>query len=138
LVLRVPLAGTLGLIAALLTFIPNLGPPLSALPAVLLAFAVSPITGLLTVLLFCVAHFIEGNFVTPLAERNIVKLPPFLTLSLQLLLAPATGVLGVALAAPILAATLGIVRALLPPESPRPEVPDTSIGQSQTITTSLS
>lgn len=138
LVLRVPLAGTLGLIAALLTFIPNLGPPLSALPAVLLAFAVSPITGLLTVLLFCVAHFIEGNFVTPLAERNIVKLPPFLTLSLQLLLAPATGVLGVALAAPILAVTLGIVRALLPPESPRPEVPDTSIGQSQTIATSLS
>jgi predicted PurR-regulated permease PerM len=76
--------------------------------------------------------------VTPLAERNIVKLPPFLTLSLQLLLAPATGVLGVALAAPILAVTLGIVRALLPPESPRPEVPDTSIGQSQTIATSLS
>jgi predicted PurR-regulated permease PerM len=138
LLLGVPLAGTLGLMAALLTFIPNLGPPLSALPAVLLAFAISPMKGLLTVLLFCLAHFIEGNFVTPLAERNIVKLPPFLTLSLQLLLAPAAGVLGVALAAPLLAATLGIVRALLPPESHRPEVPETTIAKSQTIATSLS
>jgi predicted PurR-regulated permease PerM len=138
LLLGVPLAGTLGLIAALLTFIPNLGPPLSALPAVLLAFAVSPIKGLLAVLLFCLAHFFEGNFVTPLAERNIVKLPPFLTLSLQLLLAPATGVLGMALAAPILAAALGIVRALLPAESRRSVTPNTSVAKSQTIATSLS
>ncbi len=108
--LGVPLAGTLGLIAALLTFIPNLGPFVSAVPAVLLALTVSPLKGLLTVVLFCLAHFIEGNFVTPLAERRIVKLPPFLTLSLQLVLAPATGALGVALAAPLLAVIMSVVR----------------------------
>jgi predicted PurR-regulated permease PerM len=108
--LGVPLAGTLGLMAALLTFIPNLGPFVSAVPAALLAFTVSPVKGLLTVVLFCLAHFIEGNFVTPLAERRIVKLPPFLTLSLQLILAPATGALGVALAAPLLAVIMSVVR----------------------------
>ena len=131
--LAVPLAGTLGLIAALLTFVPNLGPFLSALPAVLLALAISPTKGLLTVLLFCVAHFIEGNLVTPLADRRIVKLPPFLTLSLQLLLAPATGALGVALAAPLLAATLGILRVLVPPANSQ-----TNQEVSPTISTTVS
>jgi len=112
--LRIPPAGTLGIITALLTFIPNIGPIVSALPAALLAFAISPAKGFLTIGVFCLAHFIEGNFVTPLADRQIVKLPPFLTLSVQLLLAPVTGALGVALAAPLLAAILRIVRVLTP------------------------
>ncbi len=133
--LAVPLAGTLGLIAAVLTFVPNLGPFLSAVPAVLLAFAVSPVKGMLTVGLFCLAHFIEGNFVTPLAERKIVKLPPFLTLSLQLLLAPATGALGVALAAPLLAVTMSVVRALVPPHSQSSSTPEPAKGESQRIAT---
>ena len=133
--LAVPLAGTLGFIAALLTFIPNLGPFVSAVPAVLLAFAVSPLKGLLTVALFCLAHFIEGNFVTPLADRKIVKLPPFLTLSLQLLLAPATGAIGVALAAPLLAGTMSVVRALIPSHSRSSSAPGPVKRESQTIVT---
>lgn len=43
--LGVPLAGLLGMIAALLTFIPNIGPILSVVPAVLLAVAISPMKG---------------------------------------------------------------------------------------------
>jgi predicted PurR-regulated permease PerM len=113
--LSVPLAGTLALIAAILTFVPNIGPFASALPAALLAFGISPAKGVLAIAIFCLAHFIEGNLVTPLADRQIVKLPPFLTLSVQLFLAPITGVLGIAMAAPLLAATLGIIRALHPP-----------------------
>lgn len=111
-ILKIPLAGTLGIIAAFLTFIPNLGPILSAVPAGLLAFAISPAKGLLTVSLFFLVHFIEGNFVTPLAEREIVKLPPALTLAVQLFLATVAGALGVALAAPLTAAASGIVLAL--------------------------
>ena len=42
--LGVPLAGTLGIIADLMTFIPNLGPILSVFPAALLAIAISPVT----------------------------------------------------------------------------------------------
>ncbi|HEU5458583.1 MAG TPA: AI-2E family transporter, partial [Terracidiphilus sp.] len=81
LLLQVPLAGTLGIIAGLLTFIPNLGPFLSAVPAALLAFGISPGKGFLTLGLFCLAHFLEGNLVTPLAERKIARLPPALTLT---------------------------------------------------------
>lgn len=113
--LQIPLAGTLGTLAALMTFIPNVGPLLSVLPAALLAFASSPSKGLMTISLFALAHFLEGNLVTPLAERNIVKLPPVLTLTMQLLLATLTGFAGLALAAPLTAAILGAAHVLLPP-----------------------
>lgn len=117
LLLRVPLPGTLGTIAGLLTFIPNLGPILSVVPAALLAFAISPATGFLTIGLFCFVHFLEGNIVTPLAERTIVRLPPALTLGVQLLLASIAGLLGVALAAPITAVGMAIADELLPREA---------------------
>jgi predicted PurR-regulated permease PerM len=117
--LHVPLAGTLGIIAGLLTFIPNLGPVISFLPAALLAFAISPMKGILTILLFCLAHILEGTVITPLLERQIVTLPPALTLAVQLLLASVSGAIGVALAAPLTAAALGILHVLLPPESPQ-------------------
>ena len=116
----VPLAGTLGIIAALLTFVPNIGPILSVVPAALLAFAISPTKGLLTILLFCLAHFLEGNLVSPLADRGIVKLPPSLTLSAQLLLGSIAGALGVALAAPLMAVTLSVLSVVLPPEKSQP------------------
>ena len=116
LMIGIPLAGTLGVIAALLTFIPNLGPILSVVPAALLALAISPAKGLLTLLLFMVVHFLEGNIITPLLQRKIVRLPPALTLVAQLLLAAIAGPLGLALAAPLTAATIGIIQVLIPPE----------------------
>jgi len=126
LVLGVPLAGTLGIIAALMTFIPNVGPLLSVVPAALLALAISPGKGLLTVLLFALVHFLEGNIITPLLQRKIVRLPPALTLTAQLLLAVIAGPLGVALAAPLTAAALGIFQVLLPADniSSSPVLPD--------------
>lgn len=113
-ILGIPLWGTLGIIAACLTFIPNAGPILSAIPAGLLAFAISPTKGVLTLMLFVVVHFVEGNFLTPVAERQIVKLPPGLTLAVQLFLVSVAGALGVALAAPLTAAFSGVVSGALP------------------------
>jgi predicted PurR-regulated permease PerM len=121
-IVGVPLAGTLGIIAALMTFIPNVGPLISVIPAVLLAMADSPTKGLLTLLVFAIVFTLEGYVVTPLLERNIVRLPPALTLTMQLLLAVVAGPVGVALAAPVAAAILGILSVLLPkaPEVPVP------------------
>ncbi|MGC2613983.1 MAG: AI-2E family transporter [Terracidiphilus sp.] len=119
-VMGVPLAGTLGVIAALLTFVPNIGPILSVVPAALLAFAISPAKGIFTILLFCLAHFLEGNLVSPLVDRGIVKLPPSLTLTVQLLLGSIAGAFGVALAAPLTAVALSVLNVVLPPEKSRP------------------
>jgi predicted PurR-regulated permease PerM len=121
-IVGVPLAGTLGIIAALMTFIPNVGPLISIIPAALLALAISPTTGLLTILVFAIVFTLEGYVVTPLLERNIVRLPPALTLIMQLLLAAIAGPVGVALAAPLAAAILGILGVVLP-KSPDVELP---------------
>lgn len=112
--LGVPLAGTLGIIAGLLTFIPNVGPILSVVPAVLLAVVISPIKGFLVILLFLLVHFLEGNIITPLLERQIVRLPPVLIMTAQLLLAVVAGPLGLALAAPLTAIAIGTFKVLLP------------------------
>lgn len=101
LALRVPLAGSLGILAGLLTFVPNVGPVLSAIPPILLAFAINPSRAILVILLFWAVHALEGFLITPIANKAAVNLPPGLTLSLQLILAFVAGTLGVALAAPL-------------------------------------
>jgi len=121
-IVGIPLAGTLGIIAAVMTFIPNVGPLISVIPAALLALAISPTKGLLTLLVFAIVFTLEGYVVTPLLERNIVRLPPAMTLTMQLLLAAVAGPVGVALAAPLAAGILGVLSVLVPvaPEVPVP------------------
>lgn len=105
--LGIPLAGTLGIVAALLTFIPNIGPFLSAIPPVLLAFSNGPRHAFFVIVLFCGVHAAEGLLITPLVERAAVRLPPALTFSMQMLLALIAGPVGIALAAPL--TTVGMV-----------------------------
>jgi len=109
-IIGVPLALTLGLIAGLLSFIPNFGPIISALPALLLAFIDSPITAVYVLGLFVGVQIIESNIVTPLIERETVELPPGLTIIFQLALAVLVGGLGLVLATPLLAVIMVVVQ----------------------------
>lgn len=111
-ILGVPLALTLGLIAGLLSFIPNFGPILSAVPALLLAFIDSPISALYVLILFVIVQLIESNLVTPMIERRTVELPPVLTIVAQLALAILFGAVGLILATPILAVVMVLVQTL--------------------------
>ncbi|HUR99109.1 MAG TPA: AI-2E family transporter [Pyrinomonadaceae bacterium] len=109
-ILGVPLALTLGLLAGLLSFIPNFGPIISALPAVLLAFIDSPITAVYVLGLYVAVQIVESNIVTPLIERETVELPPALTIISQLALAVLVGGLGLVLATPLLAVVMVLVQ----------------------------
>lgn len=109
-IIGVPLALTLGLIAGLLSFIPNFGPIISALPALLLAFIASPITAVYVLGLYIGVQLIESNIVTPLIERETVELPPALTIVFQLALAALVGGLGLILATPLLAVIMVLVQ----------------------------
>jgi predicted PurR-regulated permease PerM len=109
-IIGVPLALTLGLIAGLLSFIPNFGPILSAVPAILLAFIDSPITAVYTAGLYILVQLIESNVATPLIERRTVELPPGLTVIFQLALAVLVGGLGLVLATPLRAVIMVIVQ----------------------------
>ena len=109
-ILGVPLALTLGLIAGLLSFIPNFGPIFSAVPAILLAFIDSPIKALYVLILFVVVQIIESNLVTPFIERRTVELPPALTVVAQIALGVLIGGLGLVLATPLLAVIMVLVQ----------------------------
>jgi len=109
-ILGVPLALTLGLLAGLLSFIPNFGPIISALPALLLAFIDKPIMAVYVLGLYIAVQLVESNIVTPLIERRTVELPPALTIIFQLALAVLVGGLGLVLATPLLAVIMVLVQ----------------------------
>lgn len=102
----VPLALILGIIAALLTFIPNVGPLLSAVPAVLLGLTESPERALYIALLYIGIQTVESYLITPLIQRKTIQLPPGLTLSSQVLLGVLFSGVGVALATPLTAVAI--------------------------------
>ncbi|ATY31106.1 AI-2E family transporter [Sphingomonas psychrotolerans] len=100
-VLGVPAAGGLGLIAGLLDVIPMVGPIIAAVPAVLLAFTVSPMTALWTVGLFLVIQQLQGNFLQPMIQKQAVDVPPAVLLFSVVAAGTIFGFLGVLLAAPL-------------------------------------
>jgi predicted PurR-regulated permease PerM len=110
--LGVPLSLTLGLIAGLFSFVPNFGPILSAVPAILLAFVDSPIKALYVLILFVLVQLIESNLVTPMIERRTVELPPVLTICAQLALSILIGAAGLILATPILAVVMILIQTI--------------------------
>lgn len=110
--LGIPLALVLGLLAALLEFIPNFGPLLSALPAVLLALAESPQLALWVILLYAGIQTAESYLITPMVQRQLASLPPVLVIAAQILGGILFGFLGLALATPLLAVVLVLVKRL--------------------------
>jgi len=110
--LGVPLALTLGLLAGLLNFIPNFGPVMAAIPAVLIGLLQSPQQALYVALLYLAVQMVDGYVLTPLVERRSVELPPVLTITAQLLLGSAFGLIGVMLATPFTAAAVILVKML--------------------------
>jgi len=110
--LGVPLALTLGLLAGLLNFVPNVGPVAAAVPAVLLALTQSPEQAVYVLLLYVVLQSVDGYVFTPLVQKRTVALPPALTITAQVLFGVLLGGAGVVLATPLTAAALVLVRTL--------------------------
>lgn len=117
-VLKVPLAGTLGAIAGLLTFVEYLGAFASAAPAVLLGLSHGVGTAMGVALLFTGAHVLEGYVLTPLLVRTTVRIPPGYTLSAQILLGSIFGVAGLTFATPITILATVLVRRLYVARAP--------------------
>lgn len=110
--LKVPFAATLALAAALLTFIPTIGPVLAAIPAILVGFTVTPWLAFYVLLLYVAVESLESYLVTPLVQRQVVHLPPVLVLSTQLLLALLYGLLGLFVAAPLAVMFMVLIKRL--------------------------
>lgn len=108
----IPLAFALGILAALLDFIPNVGPVLATAPAILIALVQNPLKALYVLLLYFVIQQVESYLITPIIQQKTVKLPPALTIIAQVLLTLLLGAVGLVIASPLLAVTIVIIRML--------------------------
>lgn len=91
----------LGLLAGVLEFVPFIGPLVAAVPAVLLALAVSPDLALWVALVYFAVQQFEGYLLTPLVQQYAVELPSVVLLFSLVGLGMLFGTLGVLLAAPL-------------------------------------
>ena len=108
----VPMALVLGILAGALSFVPNLGPILSAAPGLLLAWTQSTTTMLWALAVYVGVQLVDNYAITPLVELRAVKLPPALLLGVQLLLGVLAGALGLLLATPLTVTVIVAVQML--------------------------
>jgi predicted PurR-regulated permease PerM len=100
--LRINFALSLAIVAGLLEILPNIGPTISAVPAIAVAyFAVSPLMAVAVAVLYILVQQIENNFIVPMVMRQVVGLSPIITISLLLIGFRLASVTGAALAIPI-------------------------------------
>ncbi len=108
--LGVPLASTLGVVAALCNFVPYVGALAGAVPAVFVALGQGGRPALWVVVLYCGVQTLEGYVIAPLIQRRTVSLPPVLTILSQTMLGTLFGPMGLILATPLVAAGTVAVR----------------------------
>ncbi len=115
-VVGLPYAVVMGLIAGVMEFIPNLGPILALIPAVLVALFEGPTFlplsnfwfAVLVTGLYLVIQQVEGNLILPRVLGSSLNLHPLVVLLGVIVGGSLAGILGMLLAAPVLA-TLRVV-----------------------------
>ena len=113
--LGVPLALVLGVVAGLMNFVPYIGATIGAIPAIIIAFSAGATTGLETMALYAVIQGFEGNVMAPMIQNRAVHMPPGLTILSQAALGVILGISGLIFATPLTAAILAVAaRATVP------------------------
>lgn len=100
-IMGVPLALSIGFIAGIFNIVPYLGPIIGAIPGVLLALTISPLTAVLAIGLFVLANLLESNLLQPIVLGKVVQLHP-LTVMLSIMMGLSLfGLVGALLAVPL-------------------------------------
>ncbi len=108
----IPSPPALGLIAALLSFVPYVGPVLSAIPALMVA-ALIGLTQVLYVLgVYGAVQLLESYLITPLVQERTVFILPAALITAEVLMGVLAGALGVLMATPLAVAVIVLVQTL--------------------------
>lgn len=100
-IIGLPTALALGLVAGVLEFIPVAGPVLAAIPALLVGISHGGDTALWVLGLYLLVNQLEGNILVPIVQARTVHLPPVLGLFSLLIFGILFGPLGIMLGTPI-------------------------------------
>lgn len=112
LLLDFPFAATLALLAGLLNVVPNIGPLLSAVPALLIGTAQSPLLGGAIALLYLFVQTVETYFLTPMIQQRVVELPAAVVLVVEIAFGVLYGFLGLLLATPLTVVAMVLMKML--------------------------
>ncbi len=99
----VPMAALLGLLTGLLAFLPNIGAPISGALMILVGFSGGADMGIFTIFVYLFVQIVDGYVIVPMVAKKTVDLAPALVLGAQLVFGALFGILGLALADPIVA-----------------------------------
>ncbi|MBD2522383.1 AI-2E family transporter [Nostoc sp. FACHB-133] len=100
-ILGVKAALALAILAGFFNLIPNLGPTMSVIPAMAIAFLDEPWKAIAVFILYFIIQQVESNFITPVVMAHQVSLLPAITLIAQLFFVTFFGFLGLFLALPL-------------------------------------
>jgi len=107
-ILGIPFALPLAIFAGILDLLPLVGSTVGAIPALLIAFSLSPTKGFSVLILFLIYQQVENAFIGPAIYNKALKLYPALIFLAVILGASLFGILGAFLALPI-AASIPVV-----------------------------
>jgi predicted PurR-regulated permease PerM len=110
-IVGVPYAGTLALFAALLEFIPTLGPIVAAIPAMVIALNTGLNQMLVVAIGYIVIQQLESYLIAPKVLGSTVKLNPFVILMSVIVGAQLLGIIGALIAVPAVLTVQEIVQA---------------------------
>lgn len=103
-----PYAALMGVITALMHFVPVVGPAASAALAIAIGFFTSPVVAIWTLVVAVVAQNVTDNVISPLIMRSTINIHPAMSLIGITVGASLGGALGMALAVPLTAAIKGV------------------------------
>ncbi len=99
--LGVEIALPLAIIAGILEVVPNIGPTISAVPAVLVALTIHPFTAIATVALYILIQLLENNLLVPHIMRRAVGVNPLVSILSLMIGLRLAGPAGAVLAIPL-------------------------------------
>ncbi len=80
LLIGLPFAIPLAFIAGMLELVPNIGPTIAAVPAILVGFSLSPVHGVAALVVSLVVQQLENNFIVPKIMEKVAGLNPIITI----------------------------------------------------------
>lgn len=111
-IIGIPMWLVLAVIAGLLNFIPNFGPMIAMVPAVLVGLMESPAKAGFVAGLYILVQVAESNFITPMVQKKLIDTPPAMIIVAQLLMTSLTGGWGIVLSIPFFVIVMTFVQEL--------------------------
>ena len=100
--LGIPYALPLAILAGLLEIVPTLGPIIAAIPSIIIGFGISPFIGFAAAFLGLLVHQLENYLLVPKIMEKSVGISPIITLLALAIGAKLAGIAGVFISMPVL------------------------------------